>query len=221
VLWNVTAVAISFGVRVGAKPDPGFGTVLFWSLFYSLWLWPSGLAWVVKKWNRDSLSPILKLPLVAYYWLSLLYWLLLSLWEREPAGYGLLGLADAVFQAFAAIQSFAIVYFVYFVSNAEVEALDIETGERVGSAVFDAIEVDEWPTFSLAAAAATCGMAVAAFSWANTATTWGVPAYGLLLLPYVISEVVAELRGPTPPLHPARMRGPQPPSRSSSARRSA
>lgn len=192
VLWNVTATGLSFGAWAASMSLPA---VFFWGFVYLVWLWPSAFSLLVRYWRDKKYVRLLTLPLVFYYWISLLYWLLSSLIQREPlgGGVGLLGLGDAVFESFAAIQCFAVLYLLYYTFLSEEQFFETEVNRRVGRAIENAVEIDEWPMGAFTAAASFYGVVILAFSWANASRGWGLPTYWLLLLPYILCEVVTEL----------------------------
>jgi hypothetical protein len=100
-----------------------------------------------------------------------------------------------VFESFAAIQCFAVLYLLYYVFLRE-DFVETEVDRRVGHAISRAIEIDEWRPRALLAIAGLYGVGILAFSWANVARGWAFPTYSLLLL-HILSEVLAELSSST------------------------
>jgi hypothetical protein len=164
IFWNVTVTGMSFAAWAGERTkDPAsqghWFPVLFWGFASLIWLWPTGLAVLLKSFPGRIVG-LLRIPLILYFWTSLLYWLLGALLARESPTEGawLFDFADSVFESFAAIQCFALIYFFYYAFNRDAD-LDVETESRVGDAIWNALEIDEWHAGFVLPAALLYGLA--------------------------------------------------------------
>jgi hypothetical protein len=194
VFWNVTVIAISLGEWASSNWEETHWTAKgFVLLLASVWLWPSLLALLLRVLRDRTAQFIVKLPLAGYVWISIVFWLSRSLLDRETAqSWLLLQFAVRLWESFAAIEIFAVLYLVYFFYSAG-DNLDIETGMRVGDALEGAIEVDSFRPATLIPIAVATGAAVTGFAWLNASRSWGVPVYCLLVLPRSLSEVLHAL----------------------------
>lgn len=196
VLWNVLVIALSFGAaaaRLSAEP----GSAAVWDSLALrvglavVGLWPTGLAFVLKKAHSSRWASLLRAPLLFYFWISLFWWLGQALLDpNDPSSWPLLGLLTRLWESFAAIQLFAILYLAYYAVWGH-DDLDFGTAERVGGAVREALEIDEWRPWEALALAGLVGAGAVAFAWWNQSFGWEIPLYALLALPYTLAQAIA------------------------------
>jgi hypothetical protein len=201
ILWNVLVIALSFGTaaaRLSVEPRSWDSLGLRFAIA-AVGLWPTALAFVTKRTHGYRWASLLKAPLLAYFWISLVWWLGRALLDpNDPSSWPLLGLLTRLWESFAAIQLFAILYLLYYALWGH-EDLDFETAARVGGAVQDALEIDEWRPGEAFALASVVGAGAVAFAWWNQASGWEIPLYALLALPYTLAQALASTREPLLP----------------------
>ncbi len=198
ILWNVLVITLSFGTaaaRLSVEPRSWDSLGLRFALA-AVGLWPTALAFVLKRTHGSRWASLLKAPLLAYFWISLIWWLGRALLDpNDPTSWPLLGLLTRLWESFAAIQVFAILYLVYYALWGH-EDLDFETTARVGGAVQEALEIDEWRPWEAFALAGLIGLGAFAFAWWNQSSGWEIPLYALLALPYTLAQALASTQKP-------------------------
>jgi hypothetical protein len=158
-------------------------------------LWPTVWAFVLRARGSPSAS-FLKAPILAYFWISLVWWLgRATLDPNDPSSWPLFGMMTRLWESFAAIQCFAILYLVYYAVWGH-QDLDFETAGRVGGAVQEALEIDEWRPSEALVLAGVVGAGALAFAWWNQSSGWEIPLYSVLALPHTMAQALASTHEP-------------------------
>lgn len=100
-----------------------------------------------------------------------------------------------LWETFAAIQCFAILYLVYYAVCGH-QDLDFHTAGRVRVAVQESLEIDEWRPSEALVLAGVFGAGALAFAWWNQSSGWKIPLYSLLALPHAMAQALASTHEP-------------------------